>query len=216
MYYRTRRILSNILSGILATLIVAVGFFSVLAISLNIVYIKTSVEGFSMIPTFNLTVEKSNQSGDIIYINRFKDFNVGDVVVAEYNDKYIIKRLVGCPGDIIQIKDDGDTYGLYVNNKLLYSKEKTNGDTDKIGSSNSYYMQYLNYINNNAKELNYIELGEDEYFLMGDNWGKTSDSLTSNGPFSKSDIVGKVEIVVPFGENEDSYILKTMFKMLFN
>ena len=215
MYYRTRRLLSNILSGILATLIVIVGFFSIITISLNVVYIKTSVEGYSMVPTLNINAPSSKEEGDVIYINRFKDVEVGDIVVAELYDKYIIKRLVGCPGDIIEIKDDGKTYGLYVNNNLLYSKEKTEGDSI-IGSSNSYYMQYLNFLNNDDKELNYIKLGEDEYFLMGDNWGKTSDSLTANGPFSKSEIVGKVDIVVPYGENEDGYILKTIFKMLFN
>ena len=133
--------------------------------------------------------------------------------------------MVGCPGDVIQIKDEGETYGLYVNNALLYSKEKTDGDNYKTGSSTSYFENnYKNFFNKseNAKNViindndeQCIKLNENEYFLMGDNWGKTTDSL-SEGPFTKSAIVGKVEIVVPFGENEDSYILKTIFKMLFN
>lgn len=227
MYYRTRRIISNILSGVLAALIVIVGFFSIITISLNVVYIKTNVAGGSMLSTFNsnLTDEDLHEkkSGDTIYINRFKSYKVNDIIVAEYGDDYIIKRLVGCPGDTIQIKDEGDNYGLYVNNELLYSKEKTHGDGNRIGSSINYYTyEYANFLRNsnnvilNENNEPCIKLNEDEYFLMGDNWGKTSDSLTANGPFSKSEIVGKVDIVVPYGENEDGYILKTIFKMLFN
>lgn len=224
MYYRVRRTLSNILSGILAILIVAVAFFAINCILLNVVYIKTNVEGFSMVPTFNLNVETSTQSGDTVFINRFKPYSVGDVVVAEHGDKYIIKRLVGCPEDEIQIKDNGNTYGLYVNGELLYSKDKTNEIVDKVGSSKSYYNEYLAFVNNaenksvttNKNGEKCIRLNEGEYFLMGDNWGRTSDSLTTKKMFTANEIVGKVEIVIPYGETEEPYILQYMFKAMFN
>jgi len=231
MHYRTRRILSNILSSILVTLIVLIGFFSILTISLNVVYIKTKVEGYSMLPTLNLNVEDIKEEGDIVYINRFKKCKVGDIVVARYEekDKYVIKRLVGCPGDYVKILDNGETYGLYVNNELLYSKNKTYSENENIGSTVSYYnFNYLTFFNrkddlgNKFFENNIavdeqgdecIKLNEGEYFLMGDNWGRTTDSLDV-GPFKENQIIGSVDIVVPFGENEDSYILNLMKNML--
>lgn len=94
----------------------------------------------------------------------------GDIVIAK-SDKldvdYIIKRVIGLPGDTIEIK----------NNKLYINNEKIN---------ESYIKEKM--INN---EDNKWILGENEYFLCGDNRNNSLDSRVL-GPFEKSQIFGKV------------------------
>ena len=224
MNSRTKCFLLNLLSGFIVVLICAASFFALVNIVFNSVYIKTEVEGFSMLPTLNTTVPTSTEEGDVIYINKFCSYTNNDIVVAKRGDSYIIKRLVGMPGDKIQIKDEGLTYGLYVNDSLLYSKPKTDVSLDgkHTGTKKYYEEKYLaflanpNYVQYVKEDLNgkYIQLGSDNYFLLGDNWGATSDSFEM-GPFNKNRIVGKVDIVVPYKVNEFPYILKQMFKALF-
>jgi len=224
MHYRTRRFLSNLISSIVTALIVLISFFSIITIILNIVYIKTEVEGYSMLPTLNSSVTNSNEEGDIIYINRFSDYTNDDIVVAFCKDreKHIIKRLVGCPGDIIEIKDEGENYSLYINEKLLYNKEKTYLEKNNIGSSKLHYDKYLAFINNENNSKNFgvnskgekcIKLLNNEYFLLGDNWGNSDDSLTF-GTFSKEEIVGKVDLIIPYGEKAQPYILQHIYNLI--
>lgn len=230
MYFRTKRVLFNILGGILAGLIVLVGFFSCVVITLNLVYIKTNVVGYSMLPTLNSNVATAYEEGDCVYINRFAECEVGDVVVAEVDwngsDKYVIKRLIGKPGDKIQIKEVDGVYNLYVNDSLLYSKEKSEHDKENnLGSTKSYFeYTYLKFFNKSEfsnivfeddNREKYILLGDDDYFIMGDNWGRTDDSL-KYGPVKKCELVGRVDVVVPYKEAEQGYILKLIMNSLFN
>lgn len=132
----------------------------------NNVITKANVVGDSMIPTY--------YDGDTVVINRLAEIERGDlVVVKEEDDKYVIKRIVGMPKDTIQIKDgmvfiDGDFY-----------KE------DYINEGNKDYESGV------AEDL--LELGEDEYFMLGDNRSVSRDSRTI-GPITKDQIVGKVVI----------------------
>ena len=58
---------------------------------------KAEVSGDSMIPTY--------YDGDTVIVNRLMTPERGDlVVVLEDTGKYVIKRIVGIPGDEIQIK----------------------------------------------------------------------------------------------------------------
>ena len=80
-----------------------------------------------MQPTINMNVEDSNAPGDRIFINQHEIGDVNDIVVAKVSwyENYIIKRMVGTPGDKIEIKDHDTHFTLYVNDEPLYSKEKT-------------------------------------------------------------------------------------------
>lgn len=206
------RILRNIISGILTVITLILAFFTIVNLSFNFLYVKTNVKGYSMLPTINTNVESAEKNGDAIYINKYTKVNVNDIVVAKpkwYTD-YIIKRLVGKPGDIIEIKDEDETFGLYVNNKLLYSKDKHSEIQDKnLGSTIDYFKKYEEFLSNDefsqfvttkSDGTKVIALEDNEYFLMGDNWGKTLDCL-SKGPLTKQELVGKVELVIDVTEN---------------
>lgn len=192
------RILRNILSSVLVVLIFCCAFIALANISFYFLYVETNVRGFSMQPTINMNVSDSNAEGDRIFINKHKIGELNDIVVAkvDWYENYIIKRMVGTPGDKIEIKDNETYYSLCVNDNVLYSKEKNN-------ETAGYYQSYLSFLNNQefaqfvGKEgnLTYIKLEADEYFLLGDNWGHTLDCLT-HGPISSNEIVGKVELII--------------------
>jgi signal peptidase I len=150
------------------------------------------VKGASMEPNFHdheyLIID------EISY--RFGEPNRGDIVVFRYpNDpsQYFIKRIIGLPGDRVVISDG---------KVRLYDDQHPNGTTLDETS-------YLGPIFTAGDKD--IQLGSDEYFLLGDNRGASLDSR-SFGPVAGSFIVGRVwvrgwppEKFRVFGEQNEIY-----------
>ena len=141
---------------------------------------RTMVSGDSMETTLsngdNLIVDK------ISY--RFRDPERYDIIVFpyKYEEKtYYIKRIIGMPGETIQIIDGY----VYINDELL--------ETDIYGN------EVMEYANIAAAP---IELGEDEYFVLGDNRNHSSDSRDpSVGVLTREDLIGRAWIrIYPFDE----------------
>lgn len=128
------------------------------------------------------------ESGEEILVNRFryKIFSPkqNDLIVflPNGNEKshYYIKRVIACPGDKVQIKDGV----VYVNGKKF---------DEKVAVAN---------IENPLLAENEITVGEDEYFVLGDNRNNSEDSrYASIGNVKKEYIVGKAWFVVsPWGK----------------
>ena len=137
---------------------------------------RTKVAGHSMEPTLsdgdNLIVDKLSY--------RFRDPERYDIIIfpgpEEFGQHpYYIKRIIGMPGETVQIKDGK----VYINDKEL--KSDVYGITD--------YIDYPGI----AEEP--ITLGDDEYFCLGDNRPVSQDSRYKEvGPVKRSIIVGKVWI----------------------
>ncbi len=107
------------LLGTIYTLIV-VASVAVLISTLWLPFLR--IYGTSMTPTI--------QDGEIICCVKTSDFVPGDIVAFYYNNKLLVKRVIGQPGDWINIDEKGD---VYVNNVLLdepYLTEKALGDGD--------------------------------------------------------------------------------------
>ncbi|MCD8148658.1 MAG: signal peptidase I [Clostridiales bacterium] len=122
------------------------------------------VSGTSMEPTLS--------DDDIIVLAKTGDFETGDVVGFYYQNKLLLKRVIGAPGDVIDIDDEGN---VIVNGELLdepYLTEKALGETD----------------------LDYpYQVPESRYFVMGDNRAVSVDSRSSAiGCIEADQIVGKV------------------------
>lgn len=141
---------------------------------------KTSVIGPSM--------EPSLYNGQKIFLNRLiykvASPRGGDVIVflPNGNEKshYYVKRVVGVPGDT-----------LYIKNGLLYVNEETVEE----------------YFNDRIAEPGLLEsevtLGEDEYFVIGDNCNNSEDSRSANiGSVRKSYIIGKAWMKLAAGDSE--------------
>ncbi|MBO4281284.1 MAG: signal peptidase I [Lachnospiraceae bacterium] len=132
---------------------------------------KTTVDA-SMTPTL--------EEGDRILVDRFRYKIVkparNDVIVyCQDSDKsrkdafYSVKRIVGLPGETVQIKNGG----VYINGKEM--TEIVNVDRMMISGIATYE----------------VKLGDDEYFVLGDARNSSEDSrYASIGNIKKSDIIG--------------------------
>ena len=128
------------------------------------------VVGPSMSPTL--------KEGNIIIVNklvyRFKNIQRNDIVVLSQDEKYMIKRVIGLPGDNIEYKD---SY-LYVNGIKYKEKFLSNDVVTKDFS---------------LKDLGYDKIPDNMYLVLGDNRENSLDSR-SYGLVSKKNIIGKTFI----------------------
>jgi len=151
---------------------------------------RDDVKGRSMMNTL--------QSGDVLFTQKistyFKWYSRGDIVVLDGedmegydHDEYLIKRIIGLPGDTVKIE-----------NGNVYIKEKGSSD---------FFMLEENYLEPGTKttirgmdpsETFELTLGEDEYYCMGDNRPESKDSRAL-GPFTAKRIKGVAVIrLYPF------------------
>ncbi len=141
---------------------------------------RTIVDGTSMESTLqhkdNLLVEKVSY--------RFTDPDRFDVVVfyphGRDHEEYYIKRVIGLPGETIQIIGED----IYINGEIL---------------EEDYGKDPITYAGIASEPLT---LGEDEYFLVGDNRTVSEDSRYANiGPVAREKIAGKAILrIYPFSK----------------
>lgn len=137
----------------------------VLFIAIYVVGLQ-QVVGDSMNPTLN--------NGDILIIDKLtpklSNIKRGDIISFYYDEsKFLVKRVIGLPGEYIEIKEGK----LYINGKVFND-----------------YVDNIKIENFKLEELGYNKIPDNYYFVLGDN---RNDSLDSReiGLIKKSDIVGK-------------------------
>lgn len=131
---------------------------------------RTGVSGSSMEPTLsdgdNLIVDK------ISY--RFHEPQRFDIIVFPFlyeKGTYYIKRIIGLPGETVYIDENGV---IYIDGEAL----EENYGRETILSA--------------GRAAQPVQLGEDEYFVMGDNRNNSSDSRDpSVGNIKRDNIIGK-------------------------
>jgi signal peptidase I len=153
---------------------------------------RDNVYGDSMKPTLS--------SGDVIYAQKistyFHSYKRGDIVILDghdmegyYSKEYLVKRIVGLPGETVKI-EDGNVY-------------------IKPADSSEFYLLQENYLpegtmttmmDDAMKKGNEIVLGDNEYYCLGDNRPVSNDSRNL-GPFTADRIKG-VAIIRVFPLNE--------------
>ena len=122
------------------------------------------IYGTSMTPTM---VE-----GDYVVSIKGAEFKTGDVIAFYYNNKILVKRIIACSGEWVDIDDDGN---VYVNNQPLYEPYVT----EKAFGDCNIALPY--------------QVPESRVFVMGDHRSVSVDSRnTAVGCVSEEQIVGKI------------------------
>jgi signal peptidase I len=134
------------------------------------------VDGFSMQPTLH--------DQEYILVNRaaylFQPPQRGDIIIFAYPldpSQDYVKRVIGIPGDRVQVSQNG------------------------VVAVNGVQLQE-SYVNDliNPYQPTDIKLGPDQYFVLGDNRGDSSDSRAW-GPVPRKNIIGKAWLVYwPLGD----------------
>lgn len=146
----------------------------------NFLFTPVTVEGPSMTPTL-----LDKQWGFSSLIGKFLgNYNRFDVVVVNYEQKdvQLVKRIIGLPGETIEYCDDK----LYINGKYV----KENYFDKKYVDTQTYNGAILF-----TDDFGPITLKKNEYFVMGDNRPRSTDSRVL-GAFKKEDILSKSLLVL--------------------
>ena len=133
----------------------------------------------SLIRTFIITPVRVNgdsmlntlHDGEVLLLEKYdKNYERFDIVVAEYNNEKIVKRVIGLPGDTVEYKSNI----LYINGERV-NEPFIDEDTEDFS----------------LKKLGYDKIPDNYYFIIGDNRDNSLDSRYI-GLFNKKDIEGKV------------------------
>ena len=136
------------------------------------------------------SMESTLSSGDQLFVDklsyRFREPQRFDIIVFPLRgaaDTYYIKRIIGLPGETVQIDQDGS---IYIDGERLeesYGREVI--DPQHLGL---------------AAEP--IQLDEDEYFVMGDNRNNSTDSRSvSVGNIRREELIGRAWVRIwPFAK----------------
>lgn len=165
--------MKNVLKEILSISIYLLLVFCAAYLIITYVGQRTQVSGSSM--------ETTLSDGDHLIVDkisyRFDDPERFDIIVFPFQydtDTYYIKRIIGMPGETVQIDDGGN---IYIDGEVL----EENYGREVIQSP--------------GRAVDPIQLGDDEYFVMGDNRNNSSDSRDpSVGNIHRKDIIGRAFI----------------------
>ena len=163
---------NKILKEAFSTALYFLSVFAITAFVLKYVGQRSVVDGNSMNNTL--------YNGESLWVNkftyRFNDPERFDIVVFpfEYSeDTYFIKRIIGLPGETVRIDEEGN---IYINREIL---------------EENYGLEVIR-PENRGRCVEEVVLGEDEYFVMGDNRNDSLDSrFPAVGNLKKEDFVGK-------------------------
>lgn len=150
---------------------IIISLVSIAIILINVFVLQfCKVTGESMEPTYH--------DGDLLIINKLAtEFHRMDVVVVRKNGISLIKRVVGLPGETIEIKENK----VFIDNKEI--DDVVSGCIEPGIASTA------------------ILLGEDEYFVLGDNRENSTDSRSEDvGIIYQKEIVGRI---ISFINNEN-------------
>ena len=159
--YRWQKAYVKALQG---TISVLTYMAAVAALIATLVLPVLQIEGSSMEPTFS--------SGDIVLLTKTTNFSHGDICGFAWNNKILIKRVIGVPGDWIEIDTDGTVYRNGEKLDEPYAEQIAFGECDL--------------------EFPY-QVPQEQYFVLGDMRESSIDSRnTLIGCVENDQIMGKI------------------------
>ena len=159
--YRRQKAYNKALGGTVYVLTIVAAVAVLIA---TLILPVLQIEGKSMEPTL--------VNGDIVLLTKTMTFSRGELCGFSWNNKLLIKRVIGVPGDWIEIDTDGT---VYLNGEKLdepYAQQLAVGECD---------LEFP------------FQVPQEQYFVMGDMRESSIDSRnTLIGCVAKDQIVGKV------------------------
>ena len=159
--YRRQKAYNKALRGTIYVLTIVAAVAVLIA---TLILPVLQIEGTSMEPTLS--------NGDIVLLAKTTRFEHGDLCGFTWNNKLLIKRVIGLPGDWIEIDTDGT---IYLNGNKLdepYVQQIAFGECD---------LEFP------------FQVPQEQYFVIGDMRESSVDSRNSLiGCIPKDQIVGKV------------------------
>ena len=183
-----RTLLEDILGFIKVFVVSAI----VILLFVNFVAHPVRVDGRSMYPTLKDGEFGFTNVGGVL-LNGVKR---GDIVVVTMEEKgqktHWVKRVIGMPGDTISCVNDI----VFINGKVLDETQYIDPDyrqscVDQLG----YFNKVPNADNSDVQDFEEVKLGDDEYYVMGDNRPYSKDSRYV-GPVKKSQLFAKNMLVL--------------------
>lgn len=164
----------------------------------NFLFTLIRVDGHSMDTTL--------ADGERLFVTvadvKFGTVERNSVVICHYPNRgrtYFVKRVVAVPGDSVY-RENGVTH-------VVYETVDESGETVTVDEALD--AEFVSVFYNPEDDYEPYVLGEDEYFVVGDNRGNSHDSRDWNdsdpsrdvGPITKNMITGRVRYVIwPLGE----------------
>ena len=151
-------------------IVTSIVFAVALAFIVSYTFFAVSLQqGFSMAPHIN--------NGNVVIVNRlYKNFlplEREDVIVFYLSGQESIRRICGLPGETVSISKGN----LYINDVLIDSFDLKNSLTSNIDQN--------------------VRLGDDEYYVLGDNLDSSNDSRFPDvGNIKRANIKGKVWYII--------------------
>ena len=146
-------------------------------------FAPVSVDGDSMVPTLH--------DHDRLILNKVSTVDRFDVIVFDAPDdpgKQYIKRVIGLPGDTVEVQDDQ----LYINGKE-YSENYLDSSLYQLEAWENYTEDF-----SLSSLVDKQQVPADSYFVMGDNRLNSKDSR-SFGFVKKEQVIGTAEFRIwPF------------------
>ena len=159
--YRRQKAYNKALRGTVYVLTIVAAIAVLIA---TLILPVLQIEGTSMKPTLS--------NGDIVLLTKTTRFERGDLCGFAWNNKLLIKRVIGLPGDWIEIDTDGT---IYLNGDKLdepYVQQMALGECD---------LEFP------------FQVPQEQYFVVGDMRESSIDSRNSLiGCIPRDQIVGKV------------------------
>lgn len=183
-----RTLLEDILGFIKVFVVSAI----VILLFVNFVAHPVRIDGRSMYPTLKDGEFGFTNVGGVL-LNGVKR---GDIVVVTMEEKgqktHWVKRVIGMPGDTISCVNDI----VFINGKVLDETQYIDPDyrqscVDQFG----YFNKVPNADNSDVQDFEEVKLGDDEYYVMGDNRPYSKDSRYV-GPVKKSQLFAKNMLVL--------------------
>ncbi|MFC3927285.1 signal peptidase I [Streptococcus caprae] len=167
-------------------------FMSLFILSYIFVWVNVKVDGHSMDPTL--------ADGERLFVVKVAKIDRFDIVVAQEDDKKIVKRVIGMPGDTISYDNDVLTVNGEVVEETYLNTYKAAFAKDKLQATYSYNKLFQElamsanaFTTDTQGNTSFsITVPEGQYFLLGDDRIVSQDSRAV-GTFAADDIIGEVK-----------------------